>query len=128
MLNKLFSRAAEVKPSENPDSIGNLAIEKGYITTDDLAEALRVQRERMKLGQILVDLGKLSEEQLDCLLLEQRLRKGEKVSHDDLRRHERKKLHRRIGGVTGAFKGMGEDARSLASSVTKSMNGRLEKA
>ncbi len=136
MLNKLFSRNGieDVPPESNPDSIGNLAIEKGYITTDDLAEALKVQRERMQLGQILLEMyreskGKrgLSEEQLECLLLEQRLRKGEKISHDDLRRHERKKLHRRIGAVTGTFKNMGAEARNLASAVTETMKLEVEK-
>lgn len=130
MLDKLFSRngAAPAAESPNPISIGKLAVERGYITADDLTEALQVQRERTKLGQILVGLGKLSEEQLECLLLEQRIRKGETVSVDEMRRHERKKLRRRIGAVTGVFKGMGDEARDLASSVTESMNGRLEKA
>lgn len=120
---KIFSRNGAVS-QEHPDSIGNMAVERGYITTEDLAEALRVQRERMKLGQILVELGKLSEEQLECLLLEQRIRRGERISADEMRRHERKKLHRRIGAVSGAFKGMGAQARNLVGSV----NGRLEKA
>ena len=123
MLQKLFSRNgnADVPPESNPNSIGHMAIEKGYITTDDLAEALKVQRQRMRLGTILVDMGKLSEEQLGDLLLEQRIRTGEKVSHEELHRHERKKLHQRIGAVTGAFQSMGSEARSLADSVNENM-------
>lgn len=126
MTNKLFSRNGMTTPAEDPDSFGNLAVEKGYITRDDLQEALTVQTER--IGEVLVRMGKLTEEQLDCLLIEQRVRKGETISADEMRRHERKKLRRRIGAVTGVFKGMGDEARSLASSVTESMNGRLDDA
>lgn len=123
MINKLFSRSGVVVPAEDPDSFGNLAVEKGYITRDDLEQALTVQTER--LGEVLLRMGKLTEEQLECLLLEQRTRKGEKISAEELRKHERKKLRRRIGAVTNVFEDMGNEARGLASSVTESMNGRL---
>lgn len=125
MITNVFSRN-EATPAEDPDSFGNLAVEKGYITHDDLQEALSVQRE--PIGEVLVRLGKLTEEQLECLLLEQRVRKGEKISADEMRQHERKKLRRRIGAVTNVFQSMGDDARRLASSVTENVSGRLDKA
>ncbi len=128
MLPKIFTRdVTAVRPEDGPDSIGQIAVERQYITREDLAEALCVQRQRMKLGQILVDLGKLTEEQLGDLLLEQRIRRGEKISAAEMHRHERRKLHRRIGAVGDVFKSMGAEARGLANSVTESMNGRLEK-
>ncbi len=50
---------------------GEVAFEKGYVTTEDLYEALTIQakaevtgRPYMFLGQILVDLGRMTEAQV----------------------------------------------------------------
>lgn len=127
MIAKLFDRGSDdqetlqeqiEKARSNPLSIGNLAVELGYCTPTDIEEALKVQRERLKLGQILVDLGKLTEDQLADLVIEQRIRKGEKVSTDELRRHERSKFHRRVVAITDGFRRAGNEAKETAQAVT----------
>lgn len=101
----------------DPNSIGNMALAKGWITEEDLREALTVQRERFKLGEILVELGKLSAEQRDELLIEQRLARGEKVTSTELHKFERSKLHNRVKTLKTRFQEVGAEARELAVSV-----------
>ena len=138
MLTKFFDRRGskdDETPKEivekakvDPNSIGNLAIEMGWCTPADIEEAMNVQRGRPRLGQILVDLGKLTEEQRIDLLIEQRLRKGEKVSSEELRQHERMKFRRRIVGIKEGFREAGTEAKNTATTVLAYVNGHVIKS
>jgi len=63
-------------PYTDPDSFGNIAIEKSYITRDELLSALDKQEERLPLGEILISMGKLTAWQRDEILIEQEKRKA----------------------------------------------------
>lgn len=129
MSTKLFNRKNETEMLEkqiekvegSPLWIGNLAVEFGFCTAAHIEEALKVQRERLRLGQILVDLGFLTEDQLADLVIEQRIRLGEKVSAEDLHRHERSKFRCRVRGITAGFRRAGDDAKYTAQSINACM-------
>ena len=87
----LFTKA-RIDPVRDPLSFGNLAMELQFITPDELNEALLKQEQRLPIGEILVQLGKISEYQRDEILLEQRLRRtsdGSEVASIELRRQSR---------------------------------------
>jgi hypothetical protein len=60
-------------PREDPYSIGNLAISKGYATQEQVSEALRKQETRLPLGVIMLEGGMITEAQLENLLNEQEI-------------------------------------------------------
>jgi hypothetical protein len=62
-------------PYQDPTSIGNLAIQKGYATQEQVTAAIQRQEERLPLGKILVEQGVLTEVQLDELLIEQEVKR-----------------------------------------------------
>ncbi|MBQ3037102.1 MAG: Flp pilus assembly complex ATPase component TadA [Lachnospiraceae bacterium] len=52
--------------------IGDLLVQKGYITDDQLSQALEEQREKkMRLGEVLISLGFVSEEQFATVYCDQ---------------------------------------------------------
>src|SRR5688572_33430777 len=57
--------------SAGPKRLGNILVERGYATIDQIQQALEVQQRTGKgklLGEILVDLGHCSEEHItECL-------------------------------------------------------------
>ena len=60
----------------NDDSLGNILLELGYITREQLEAAIRIQKSQIRLGVILVEeLGAITTEQLEEALLEQEIRK-----------------------------------------------------
>lgn len=85
--------------AEDKNSLGNILLDLGYISSDDLEKAIRIQRSQMKLGQILVrELEVLTEEQLEEALVEQRIRQG-KARHRETAAHysqKKKQLVRQI--------------------------------
>ncbi len=126
-FNKLFNRSNEVPADIDPNSIGNMAIEKGWVTRAVLSEALRMQKKLLgedtgpiehsrwlQIGHILVDAGYITDEQRDELVMEQRIRKGEKISYEEMRCYEKRKLRRRINGVSERVKEAGTEARNFA--------------
>lgn len=73
-LRRLFKGPS---PSGRRLKLGELAIEKGWVTESDILECLEIQYEESKknpghnfrrIGEILVATGKLTQEQLDELL------------------------------------------------------------
>jgi len=123
------TKRAESSPREDPSSIGNLAIELGYITRDELDAAVKVQQQRLPLGQILVDMGKLTTVQLEDLLLEQRVRRGEIQDRDVLMAHERSRLRRKMGEIKAGFREMGAETKRFSTSlfdVTHAMRARVK--
>lgn len=109
-----FARAAA-----DPSSFGNLAISRGWISPEDLEQALEVQRQQVpKLGQIMIDIGMLSEEQRDELLLEQRRARGQKIPTEELLTHERRKMRRRLEGLKAGFREATQYAKTFADDVS----------
>lgn len=64
---------------EDPNSLGNILIELGYVTPDTLERAIKIQKSQSLLGRILVNMkpeeGGITEEQLQEALLEQKIRR-----------------------------------------------------
>jgi len=69
----LLNRVNGSDPRQDPTSIGNLAVSKGYSTLSQVVEALDKQEERLPLGELLVEAGALTHAQLEELLLEQEI-------------------------------------------------------
>lgn len=106
-----------VVPETDPSSIGNLAIELGYITLDELRVAVRVQQQRLPLGRILVDMGKLTEEQLDDLLFEQQVRRGEIKDKTVITQRQRAKMRRKMTQIKDGFKEMGAETKRFTDTL-----------
>ena len=52
--------------------VGDLLVQKGYITDDQLSQALEEQREKKaKLGEVLIDMGLVTEEQFSSVICAQ---------------------------------------------------------
>jgi dephospho-CoA kinase len=62
-------------PHSDPTWIGSLAIKRGWATPDDVRRAVEKQEKITPLGEILVEDGVLTREQLDELLFEQAVAK-----------------------------------------------------
>jgi hypothetical protein len=105
----------------DPHSMGNLAIEKGYITEEDLREALKVQKERLKLGDILVEMGKLTFSQRDELLMEQSILRGEVSDKKILLKYETTRKRNRLEQMKQKFSEARGDAKEVTASITATM-------
>lgn len=105
----------------DPYSLGNLALERGYITEDDLEAALKVQRERLQLGQLLVEMKKITQDQLDELLLEQKILRGEIKDQNVLIQFERRKKKSRLVAMREKFAEARADAESVTASITTTL-------
>lgn len=81
LLNRKVNGHAK-DPYRDPTSIGNLAIQKGYATAEQVEIALKKQEERQPLGKILVEQGVLTEVQLDELLIEQEIKRRKLSSRE----------------------------------------------
>ena len=82
-------------PSQDPSSIGNLAIRKGYATRQQVIAAAQKQEERQPLGQILIEAGVLTSVQLEELLIEQEIERrhmNERQESKLIRKKKREKL------------------------------------
>jgi len=107
------------KASADPSSFGNLAISRGWVTQKDLEQALEVQRAKIpKLGQIMIEIGLLSEEQRDEILIEQRQARGQKIPTEELLVFERRKMRRRLEGLKNGFREATKHAKTFAEEVT----------
>lgn len=106
------------KPS---NSIGKLAVELRFCSQADVDEALAVQQKRPTLGQALVDLQKITEDQRASLETEQRIRNGAKLSSTEIQQHERRKFRQGISGVSKGFRDAGADAKRTATAVLASI-------
>ena len=84
-----------MNPTIDPDSFGNIALEWGWLTMDDLQSALLLQEQRRPIGMILIEMGKLTEMQVEEIVCEQELRKAHgkiEVSLAELG-HQRRLIH-----------------------------------
>lgn len=106
-----------LSPEEDPSSIGNLAIEKKYITRQDLDDAVKIQNRKAYLGEILLAMGKLTQVQLDELLTDQKIRRGEITDPDEIRLFERSRMKRRLCEFKKVFSDAGENSQVMASEL-----------
>jgi len=65
-----------VRGPEDPDNFGNVAVDLGYVTNEDVKKAVEHQKQRLPIGEILVLLGYMSEWERDQVLLEQDMRRA----------------------------------------------------
>ena len=81
-------------PKSDPSSIGNLAIQKGYATEDQVRAAVERQETRLPLGQILVEQGVLTPAQLEELLIEQEVIRQKMSDRDAAKFFHARKLQK----------------------------------
>ena len=69
----------------NPNSLGRVLLDLGYITQLDLDAAITVQQQQeIKLGIILMEMNMITKEQLHEGLVEQKIRAGTAKDHEVL--------------------------------------------
>lgn len=90
-------------PETDHSSLGNLAVELGYCSEDELRRALRIQNERLPLGEILIEIGAISRDYLDDLLVDQKVQRGQ-VTRLEAVKHERSKKLKRLRELGQVFK------------------------
>lgn len=110
-----------VEAERDPYSLGNLALERGYITKDDLEAALKIQKERLQIGQLLVEMKKLTEDQLEELLLEQKILRGEVKDKNVLIQFERRKKKGRLIAMRQKFAEARVEAEGVTASITTTL-------
>lgn len=108
-------RGNDVDPFDDPLSIGNLAISRGFATPEQVRLALKKQERRQPLGEILVEDQVLTRLQLEELLHEQGLLKAKNRNHATkmVLEHQR-----------GRIKDMAEAFRDLKVTVKEFANGK----
>lgn len=110
-------------PHNDPWSIGNLALSREYITRADLDAALKVQQQMSKIGTILVDMGKMTQEQLDELLMDQAIHRGDITDLNKIRKFERSKYRRRMDSLRETFSEAGGHSQQFAAVMMAKANG-----
>lgn len=96
-------RNGKVDPKQDPLSIGNLAIQRGYATLKQVQEAARKQEARLPLGEILIEDGVLTSAQLEELLMEQEVRRKHMNEHAAAK-FVQKKRREKMKEVTASLK------------------------
>lgn len=76
-------------PGEDPNSIGNLAVELGYMTKD----------------------------QLEDVLFEQRVRRGEITDKDKMIEHQRARQRRKVRQIRDGFRELREDSKRFSEAL-----------
>lgn len=88
--------------SHETSRVGDLLLASGTITRDQLLEAVARQRDRgdaCLLGEVLVELGYATAEDVELALLRQRARRGQMDPADGLRLFERAEESTRRAGL-----------------------------
>jgi hypothetical protein len=83
-LHRRFTDFFGIKSREGDSSIGNLLLRLGFITRDQLREALVAKMAASQdqlLGEVLIARGALTRSQLDRVVLRQRELRGEAVDY-----------------------------------------------
>jgi len=94
-----------------------LAVKHGYISREDLESALKLQGERLKLGEVLVTMKKLTPDQLKELLLEQDVLRGKKDTQTQICLETARKQNR-IRALGDTFAEAKGDAQQMAASIS----------
>lgn len=88
---------------EDETSIGNILVDMGYVTSDQLNQAIEVQKMQAPVGEILVRMGAITREQLEEALMIQKVNRGEASTREEaqLYRTQKKRL---MGEVVSCLK------------------------
>jgi len=103
------------RAKEDETSLGNILLEKGYVTQVELEEAIKIQKSQSLLGRILVNMGVITEEQLEEVLLEQKIRRKEARAQDliksNSKKHERlvKEVQGQLSSLASKYAEAGEE-------------------
>lgn len=87
--------AGKLDPRQDPLSIGNLAIQKGYATQEQVQSAVKKQEARLPIGEILIEDGVLTSAQLEELLIEQEVLRShldDKAAGNFIRKRRQEKI------------------------------------
>ena len=100
------TRAEMLKQArQDPTSLGNILVKKGYLTKDQLETAVTQQmRETPHLGEVLIRLGFITQQQCEDALFEQKVLRGE-ISDRDLLKH---RMHQQTEALKGVSLRFGE--------------------
>lgn len=89
---------------EDPNSIGSILKEWGYVTEDELEKAVKVQKSERTFSQILIEVtdGRLTDEQVGEAFMEQKIRKG-KATRREISVFNSKKKRRLVQQIQEGF-------------------------
>lgn len=94
------------KASRDGTSLGNILLELGYVTEEDLEEAIRIQKSQSMLGSILVDQMKaITMSQLEEALLEQKIRRN-KANLREITKFQAVKQNQLVTEVAEGFRNL----------------------
>jgi len=100
---------------EDETSLGNILLEKGYVTEEVLEEAIKIQKSQSLLGRILINMGVITEDQLEEVLLEQKIRRKQARDQDliksNSKRHGRlvKEVQVQLNSLANKYAEAGEE-------------------
>lgn len=95
-------------------SLGNILVDMGYITSEQLEEAIKIQKSQKLLGEVLVDEMKaITSDQLDEALFEQQLRR-KKIRRDEILKLHAKRRRRLLIRVDESAKRLSEASEQVA--------------
>jgi hypothetical protein len=82
------SKRPPLNPVTDPTSIGNILVRLGYCSIEAVFAAVAIQAQRAPIGEILVEEGEITRDELETALLEQRVERGEatRKEQSDFRR------------------------------------------
>ena len=117
--NPRLSRVA-LSPSlagDDQSNIGRLLVRKGYVTDDQIRDAMARQLVAAPpLGEILIEMGAITREQLDEVLFEQRRARGETTDQEEVR-HTLVQQHRSMRDITNGLTEAAGLANALATKI-----------
>lgn len=93
-------------------SIGNVLLDLGLVTTEQLSKALNIQEAQSpELGTILIDLGAIDKTQLEFALLKQKELRGDASTREVIRLHrlERRSLIKSVTNEMDALTKLSSD-------------------
>ena len=98
------SRDPHEEAQDDETSFGNILLQKGYITQEELGEAVVIQKSQAKLGEILKEVteGRLTDDHIEEALMEQKIQR-KKASHKEIRAFHSEKKQKLAHGITGSF-------------------------
>lgn len=96
--------------ADDPASLGNILIQLGLITREQLDLALQKQAQAAPLGEILVGMGSITQSQLEWALVQQSLARGEKQAAERVLAYSATSLRE----VTKSFTELGQLAHAAA--------------
>jgi len=103
---------------QDDSSLGNILVEMGFVTKDQLDEAVRIQKQKApKIGEILVEMKILTEQQLEEAILYQRVKRGEASFVEETKFHGKRK-RRLIKEMTSELKQATEISKIVTAKIT----------